>query len=247
MNDSPLQGNSFQIFPVSETAAMVQFYNESREQTHVKVRTLSLVLDQSPFVGMIEYVPGFTSLTVYYDPFMLRKNKDKDISTFEMVKELLEDKMKQGETLSLPVNKLVRIPVVYGGEYGPDLKEVADYNHLTENDVIQKHSDVTYLVYMIGFAPGFPYLGGMDQDIAAPRKQTPRTSVPAGSVGIAGSQTGVYSLTTPGGWQIIGRTSKPLFQLKEENPSLLQMGDYVQFYPISAEEYESGKGDFVDV
>ncbi|RSL33976.1 5-oxoprolinase subunit PxpB [Salibacterium salarium] len=240
MKSSPYQTNSFTILPVSETAVTVQFLDEHTEQIHEKVKELSLILDKYPFVGMTEYVPGFTSVTVYYDPFIVRKNNHASVSTFDSIKELLEVKVTQGKEVPLPETKLVRLPVVYGGEYGPDLNEVADYNGSTEQDVIQKHCSVTYLVYMIGFAPGFPYLGGMDQRIATPRKKTPRMSVPAGSVGIAGSQTGVYSLTTPGGWQIIGRTPKPLFQLQEEQPSLLQMGDRVQFYPLSVEEYEKG-------
>ena len=129
----------------------------------------------------------------------------------------------------------------YGGEFGPDLEFVVEHNGLTAEEVIAIHSEKEYLVYMIGFAPGFPYLGGMDTKIAAPRKESPRTTIPAGSVGIANTQTGIYSIETPGGWQLIGRTPLSLFSLHRDRSSLLQAGDRVRFLPISLEEYRQRK------
>src|SRR5918992_314716 len=140
--------------------------------------------------------------------------------------------------------RTVGIPVHYGGDFGPDLGFVASHNELTEQQVIEIHSQPTYLVYMIGFAPGFPYLGGMSERIAAPRRDNPRASIPVGSVGVAGRQTGVYSIETPGGWQLIGRTPLRLFRPEEERPSLLEAGDEVRFDPITRSEYDR-RGVFV--
>jgi inhibitor of KinA len=133
---------------------------------------------------------------------------------------------------------LVEIPVCYGGQFGPDLEEVARRAGLPAAEVIQLHAQAEYVVAMIGFAPGFPYLAGMNEQLAAPRKTQPRAQVPAGSVGIAGRQTGIYSLPTPGGWQLIGRTPRRLFHPMWENPSLLRAGDQVLFVPISSAEFD---------
>ena len=135
-------------------------------------------------------------------------------------------------------HRTVSIPVCYGGEFGPDLEYVARHNNLTTDEVIHIHSSGEYLVYMIGFAPGFPFLGGLSPKIATPRRPSPRATIPAGSVGIAGMQTGVYPIETPGGWQLIGRTPQKLFLPNENPPSLLQAGDVVKFCPISFQEYQ---------
>ena len=133
---------------------------------------------------------------------------------------------------------MIEIPVCYGGEFGPDLHDVAAHNHLKNEEVIELHSSANYLVYFLGFAPGFPYLGGMPREIAAPRLSTPRTQVLAGSVAIGGHQTGVYPVSSPGGWRIIGRTYLQLFVTARNPPTLLQMGDHVRFVPISRREFE---------
>ena len=139
---------------------------------------------------------------------------------------------------SLKDQRTVEIPVCYGGDYGPDLEFVAQHNSLTEEKVVAIHSAADYLVYMIGFAPGFPYLGGMSEQIAAPRRESPRLQIPAGSVGIAGAQTGVYPIETPGGWQLIGRTPLELFRPTEDPPTRLRAGDIVRFRPITSEEFD---------
>jgi inhibitor of KinA len=133
--------------------------------------------------------------------------------------------------------RIVEIPVCYGGEFGPDLEEVAEHNGITPEEVIDIHSNGEYIVYMIGFAPGFPYIGGMSEKIAAPRRKNPRLKIPAGSVGIAGKQTGVYPIETPGGWQLIGRTPRKLFLPDGHTPSLLQAGDQIKFVQVSQEEF----------
>ena len=132
----------------------------------------------------------------------------------------------------------VVIPVVYGGEYGPDIDNVCQHTGLSREEVIARHSGREYLIYMLGFTPGFPYMGGMDETIATPRLKTPRTAIPAGSVGIAGAQTGVYPIQSPGGWQLIGRTPLKLFDMDRPDPFLLRAGQKVVFRPISEEEYE---------
>jgi KipI family sensor histidine kinase inhibitor len=138
-----------------------------------------------------------------------------------------------------PKGKIVTIPVHYGGSCGPDLQEVAEYHGLTPAEVIALHSAVTYRVYMIGFSPGFPFLGGLDPRLHTPRKKSPREKVPAGSVGIADQQTGIYSLDSPGGWRLIGRTPLKLFDLSREEPLLLGAGDQVLFQPITGKEIEN--------
>jgi len=138
----------------------------------------------------------------------------------------------------LPEPKLTRIPTVYGGAYGPDLEEVANYHQISPEEVIQLHCSRPYLIYMIGFMPGFPYMGELPEKLVTPRLKTPRLLVPKGSVAVAQRQTGIYSMESPGGWQILGRTPVELFDPEKDPPALLQMGDFVQFYPISEKEFK---------
>lgn len=160
------------------------------------------------------------------------------MSPFEVVSSILQSKLENEQTEKELDHRTVSIPVCYGGEYGPDLEYVARHHNLTPEEVISIHSEGEYLAYMIGFAPGFPFLGGLSEKIATPRRPSPRTSIPAGSVGIAGMQTGVYPISTPGGWQLIGQTPIKLFLPEQNPPSLLQAGDIVKFEPISKEEYQ---------
>jgi len=138
----------------------------------------------------------------------------------------------------LPEADVIRVPMLYGGKYGPDLHYVAEFNSLSEDDAITIPSSVACLVYMLGFTPGFCYLGGMDKRIATPRQETPRLKIPTGSVGIAGEQTGIYPLESPGGWQLIGRTPLRLFKPDSKPEFLFNAGDYIQFYPVDRDEYE---------
>jgi inhibitor of KinA len=143
------------------------------------------------------------------------------------------------ESTAEVVGRKVRVPVVYGGEYGPDLNHVARFHKLTEEQVVRLHSESEYRVYMIGFVAGFPYLGAVPDEIATPRLETPRLKVPAGSVGIAEKQTGIYPCEAPGGWQIIGRTPLELFDSLRQPPALVEPGDIVKFGPISEEEFKT--------
>lgn len=221
------------IIPLGDSAVIIQFDSNISLPALHKVSALAAHLKEYPFPGMVEYVPAFTTVTIYYNPIQLSY---KDVCL--VLEQILSEHY---DTFEIAPNTM-EIPVCYGDEYGPDLKFVAEHNGLTEEEVIQIHSDAEYLVYMIGFAPGFPYLGGMSEKIGAPRRSSPRFSIPAGTVGIAGMQTGVYPLETPGGWQLIGRTPLSLFRPNDSSPSLLQAGDIVRFKPISREEYEQLKG-----
>ncbi|MBC5992022.1 5-oxoprolinase subunit PxpB [Pontibacter cellulosilyticus] len=225
-----------QLFPLGEKAVLLQFEEEVSEHTHAKIQAVARYLDLHPTPGMIEYVPAYTTLTVYYDPWLLSE-KGK-IDPYDKIVTMLQEVLSKAKEQKTDKRTPVEIPVCYGGDFGPDLQEVAEYNNLSTENVIELHSKNTYLVHMIGFAPGFPYLGGMDKRIATPRKKEPRTMIPKGSVGIAGEQTGIYPIETPGGWQLIGRTPLVLFDPEREQPSLLKAGDQVKFVPVSEKEFQ---------
>lgn len=230
----------YELSPLGDSAVIVQLGNSISEDTHQAVRNLSIYLENTPVEGMIDFVPAFTTVTVYYNPIEVI-NQEKDESPYETVCKRLKRVLETMKLSKSKEAKTVEIPVCYGGELGPDLEEVANHNHLSTDEVIEIHSNGEYLVYMIGFAPGFPYLGGMSEEIATPRKETPRTTIPAGSVGIAGSQTGIYPIETPGGWQLIGQTPYTLFDIDREPPTLLEAGDTIRFKPISLTEFEKWK------
>ncbi|VBB09804.1 allophanate hydrolase subunit 1 [Lucifera butyrica] len=229
--------------PLGESAILVEFGQEIRPEIHRKVKTFTAYLEQHPFPGMIEYVAAFASVTVYYDPIQAKSQEiihggDSGPSVCQMIAARLQEMVSKLDYAAEDTPRIVEIPVCYGGEMGPDLAYVAEHNGLTAAEVIEIHSGGEYLVYMLGFAPGFPYLGGMSERIATPRRQSPRMSIPAGSVGIAGMQTGVYPIATPGGWQLIGRTPLALFRPGTNPPTLLQAGDVIKFRAISCREYE---------
>jgi inhibitor of KinA len=180
-------------------------------------------------------VPAFTTLTVYYDPWLVSENGRHP--PYERVAQLLRELLPAAQAATETITAAVEIPVCYGGEFGPDLDFVAGHTGLATEEVIALHAAPDYLVHMIGFAPGFPYLGGLDARLATPRRPRPRPLVPAGAVGIAGPQTGIYSLPTPGGWQLIGRTPLRLFNPEWAQPSRLQAGQRLRFVPISAAEF----------
>jgi len=179
---------------------------------------------QSPLAGIREVVPGYVSLVIHFDPL------ETNLSAVQDGVQVLQS---AAALQGAPPARRIEIPVRYGGEYGPDLDFVARQAGLTTAEVIRRHAAAEYVVYLMGFLPGFPYLGGLDATIAAPRLEVPRRRVPAGSVGIAGEQTGVYPLESPGGWRLIGRTTVTLFDLTAQPPCLLAPGDQVKFIPIS--------------
>ena len=232
---------NFIIEPAGDAAIVIRYGNEIEYSVHRKVQMLSNYLTQNSFKGFIECIPSYTSLTVFYDPLLVEKSHaykvGQIVSPYKTVRSIIEDILSNLKDEEAKAHRTVEIPVCYGGECGPDLEFVAKQNNLTTDEVISLHSGGEYLVYMLGFAPGFPFLGGMSEKIATPRRSTPRTSIPAGSVGIAGKQTGVYPISTPGGWQLIGQTPLSLFLSEKEPPSLLQAGDIVKFYPISYNDF----------
>lgn len=235
-------GFSYELIALGDCAVLIRLGDAIDEETNQVVRLVSDVLEECPFVGFIECVPSFAAVAVHYDPVLVRKSRNALELQHETIFETVCSRL-QAIVGELKLNtedhsaRTIEIPVCYGGEYGPDLSFVAEYNGLSVDEVISIHSGGSYLVHMLGFAQGFPYMGGMSEEIAAPRHRSPRTITPQGSVGIAGSQTGVYSIATPGGWQLIGRTPLALFRPQDEIPSLLRPGDRVRFIPITSEQY----------
>ncbi|WP_153732128.1 5-oxoprolinase subunit PxpB [Sporosarcina obsidiansis] len=224
---------------LGDSALIIKLGEGIHPDIHQQVKNLTQLLNEHPFDGFIESVPAYNNLTVYYSPYIVHRSNTFAISgtPLEKVNYYINELATHISEAQETEGKLVEIPVLYGGDFGPDLQVVAEFHGLSIEEVIQIHTEPEYLVYMIGFAPGFPFLGGMDERIATPRKETPRAAIAPGSVGIAGKQTGVYPLETPGGWQIIGRTPKALFLPDMSPPSLLQSGDKIKFVSISSEEY----------
>ena len=222
----------FNISQISEFSALIEFGEEISEDINKRIRTFCEYIDKNPFEGFVEYIPYFTSVSINYNPLKIKGN-----SPFKFIKAILEEILLNLDFSRGYEENIVEIPVCYGGAFGSDIEEVAKINKLTVEEVIKIHSEGRYLVYMIGFAPGFPYLGGMSEKIAAPRRETPRLAIPEGSVGIAGMQTGVYPIETPGGWQLIGKTPIKMFDFEGKPKSLLKSGDIAKFYPISYDEY----------
>jgi len=214
---------------MGDRGLLLEFGDEISREINEKVRRMALAVQAEAIEGIIETVPTYRSLLIIYNPVIL---------PIEDLKKRLK-KIEGGlQTTPLPEPKLTRIPVVYGGIYGPDLEEVAKYLHVSPEEVIQLHCSKPYLIYMIGFMPGYPYMGELPQALVTPRLKTPRLLVPKGSVAIAQRQTGIYSMESPGGWQILGRTPVELFHPEKDPPALLQMGDFVQFYQISEKEFK---------
>lgn len=231
------------IEPFGELAVRVIFGDRIDPNIQQKIKQFTSFFDRQPFDGFIEYVPAYTNVVFYYDPCRVAAYGQQSLPAQQQVADYLlrlSERM-TGEKKQEKSRKTVHIPVCYGGSFGPDLKEVAEVHHLSAAEVIVKHSEPEYLVYMLGFAPGFPFLGGLPEELATPRRAVPRIKIASGSVGIAGRQTGVYPLDSPGGWQIIGRTPLPLFSPAADPPTLLAAGDLVKFDPIAEPEYRCMK------
>ncbi len=195
-----------------------------------RVRGLFLAAEGARLAGVRDLVPTYRSLLVSYDPLQ---------TTFAALRERLSNLDAHLDDAPVPPPRVVEIPTAYGGAFGPDLGFVAAHNGLAEDEVVAIHSGTDYLVYMMGFSPGFTYLGGLSERIAAPRLDTPRTAIPAGSVGIAQMQTGIYPVESPGGWRLIGRTPVSLFDPSRHPPVLVDAGDSIRFLPVTPDEYAS--------
>ncbi len=223
------------IIPASDSTLLIEFGDSIDYTINAQVYALQREIEASDIANAVEeFIPSYRSLLVEYDAAKFSHAEMQD-----SVAGLVEN---AASTTDSPVDagqETRQIPVAYGGEYGPDLETVAQHAGLSVDEVISIHSGTDYHVFMLGFAPGFPYLGGMDERIACPRLATPRTLVPAGSVGIAEAQTGVYPNASPGGWQLIGRTPMALFDVNADPPVAMLPGNKVNFVPISHEEYEA--------
>ena len=220
------------FLPGGDKAIVVEFGDVVDPEVNRRVRHLMLAIQKTRIPGVIEMVPTYRSLLVYFEPLQIRAQKLQE-TLYSLARQLVESE--------LPKPKLVEIPTVYGGEHGPDLQFIASCNNLSMSEVVQIHTATPYLIYMIGFMAGFPYLGGMSPRIATTRLETPRMKIPAGSVGIAGSQTGIYPAESPGGWRLIGRTPLQLFGPSQESPALFQAGDHLIFDSITPEEFSNIK------
>ena len=207
----------------SDQGLLISFGDEIGIEVHRQVWKLLRALEQDPVPGVWNLHPAYCSLLLRFDPCQ---------TDHAALGQLIRERAAQLDTLELPPARTVEIPVHYGGEFGPDLDSVADMHGISASEVVKLHSEAQYTVYFLGFVPGFAYLGGLPHILTSPRRASPRTSVPAGSVGIGGNQTGIYPLPTPGGWQIIGRTPLQMFQTERENMSMLAIGDEVRFRPI---------------
>lgn len=220
-----------ELLPLGDAAVLVRVGDAIDAATHARVRAVLDALGRAPIAGVREFVPAYAAVAVHYDPEAFAAAAD---GPYARIAAALEERLAGLEVGAVPPGRLVEVPVRYGGDVGPDLGEVARHAGLTEDEVVRVHAGAEYAVYMVGFAPGFPYLAGLPERLAMPRRDSPRVAVPAGSVGIGGRQTGIYSLQTPGGWRIIGRTPLRLFRPDAEPPTLLQLGDRVRFVPVDA-------------
>lgn len=218
-------------FPVGDCAVLVELGNTIDLAVNMRVHALNVLLSQANLLGVKECVPTYRSLLVYYDS--AKTSYDRVVFQIRNI----EQQLQPGTAHFRREGKLVMVPIVYGGDYGPDLSYVAELHSLSEEEVVRLHSEREYTVYMIGFIAGFPYLGEVPDAIATPRLKTPRLRVPAGSVGIAEKQTGIYPAESPGGWQIIGRTPLRLFNPYASQPALLEPGDKVKFKSITSQQF----------
>lgn len=221
------------IFQLGDSAITVEFGDSISEILNDRAVSLAERFDRAPFPGFIESVPAYASTTFFYDPVAVRRAFPNFNAAGDAVKVLIESAIAGLDSRETKTAKPIEIPVDFSAECGLDLEELAVRSSLKVTDVISIFTERLYRVYMLGFLPGFAYMGEVDERIASPRKENPRTLVPKGSIGIAGRQTGIYSLDSPGGWQIIGRTDVSMFRPEDEEPCFLKAGDHVQFVPVS--------------
>lgn len=213
------------IHPYGDSAILINFSDHLSESINQQVLQLDKWLEANKIPGFLETIPAYTSLLVTYDPFQL---------SLQNAKEWLSTAIESSPKECFDSSKIINVPIIYGGTVGVDIGNVAKINEVTVQDVIQMHSQVVYTVAMMGFTPGFVYLSGLDERIATPRLSTPRVSVSAGAVGIAGVQTGIYSIESPGGWQLIGWTPWVLFDKNRDKPFMFEPGDKIRFIPQKA-------------
>lgn len=222
--------NSLRFLPCGDSAVTVEFSKEINEKTNRKIRYIAEATERMHLKGIRECVPTFCSLTIYFNPLVISKEKIKK-KILKLSDGYTEDKNEK--------KRIFYIPVCYEDEFAPDIADICSHNGLNKDEIINIHTAPEYLINMLGFLPGFPYLGGMDERIATPRLDTPRTVIPEGAVGIGGNQTGIYPLASPGGWRLIGRTPVKVYDSRRNEPILYKAGDYIKFYPITRAEFDT--------
>lgn len=217
------------ILTAGDSALLVEFGKEISPEINQRISAVVQLMKEQHIEGLVDMIPAFCSLLINYDPRVI---------SYEEIRERVERLIKVDIKSENGRKKVFEIPVCYGGEYGPDLANIAAHAGLSEEEVIEIHSSQDYLIYMLGFLPGFTYLGGLDERIHTPRLANPRIKINAGSVGIGGSQTGIYPVDSPGGWQLMGMTPVKTYDPERETPILVEAGDYIRFVPITEEEYK---------
>lgn len=219
---------------LNEQTIIYYFENEISRSTFNKVQYVVTYIEKQQLTSIIEIVPSYSSIMLTIDTTI-------DVPKTVIAQLNIEALDLNSISKEMEQTRIINIPVLYGDEHGPDLEEVAQHNDLSINEVVNIHSSNLYLIYLLGFMPGFPFLGGLSEKIHTPRRNEPRTKIPAGSVGIANNQTGLYPNQSPGGWQIIGQTPIDVFNINREPMCLYQPGDYIKFYSITQEEFEDFK------
>jgi inhibitor of KinA len=228
------------IYPLNERAITIELGEAISEDVHRRVMSLRDEILDICLAGILDVVTAYTTVTVYFDPDLLRNSMLPGKTPLQKMTQFVSEKAtstKEGK--SSAANSVITIPVCYHEDFACDLQWVASHHHTTAEEIVRRHTNEEFTVFMIGFTPGFPYMGILPPELESPRKQNPRIQVPAGSVGLAGKQTGIYPFATPGGWQIIGRTPVRLFDAKSPTPSLLKPGDKVRFESISKDQFMS--------
>ena len=212
-----------------DSSLLIEFGKEISPEINQKITATVQLMREQHIEGVVDVIPAFCSLLINYDPRVV---------SYDEIKERMQALVKIDAKAGEQKRRIFEIPVCYGGEYGPDIGNIAEHAGLSEEEVIRIHSSRDYLIYMLGFLPGFTYLGGLDERIHTPRLANPRLKINAGSVGIAGSQTGIYPLDSPGGWQLMGMTPVKTYDPDREVPILVQAGDYIRFVPVDETEYK---------
>ena len=216
------------ILTAGDSSLLVEFGKEISPDINRKIAATVQLMKEQHIEGVVDIIPAFCSLLINYEPRVI---------SYEEMKQRMQDLIRVDAKAEAGRKRVFEIPVCYGGEYGPDIANIAKNAGLSEKEVIEIHSSRDYLIYMLGFLPGFTYLGGLDERIHTPRLATPRIKINAGSVGIGGSQTGIYPLDSPGGWQLMGMTPVKTYDPEREIPILVEAGDYIRFVPITEAEY----------
>lgn len=220
--------NKIKLLTAGDSSILLQFGNTIDPAINRKIAATVQLMREQHINGVTDVIPAFCSLLINYDPRVI---------SYEQIKRRMEALVKIDVTAGDTRKRVFEIPVCYGGEYGPDIQNIADHAGMSVEEVIQIHTSRDYLIYMLGFLPGFTYLGGLDERIHTPRLANPRIRIPAGSVGIGGSQTGIYPMDSPGGWQLMGLTPVKTYDPDREVPILVEAGDYIRFVAIDEDEF----------